>query len=88
MTNILILGGGGMIGQKLAKNLEAKGLDADHSPKITLFDMAFPNQSVANCTTITGDVADPKTAKTLAATRPPTVYQFYVLVVPKVQNHR
>ena len=80
MTNILILGGGGMIGQKLAKNLKAKGLDADHSPKITLFDMAFPNQSVANCTTITGDVADPKIAKTLAATKPDVIFHLAAIV--------
>jgi|TARA_B110000908_G_scaffold56599_1_gene68876 nucleoside-diphosphate-sugar epimerase len=80
MTNILILGGGGMIGQKLATHLTAKGLGADRSPQITLFDMAFPNQSVANCTTITGDVADPKTVKTLAATKPDVIFHLAAIV--------
>jgi nucleoside-diphosphate-sugar epimerase len=80
MTNILILGGGGMIGQKLATHLKAKGLGADYSPNITLFDIAFPNQSVANCTTIIGNVADPKTAKTLAATKPDVIFHLAAIV--------
>lgn len=41
MMRILILGGGGMVGQKLAHKLEAEGLDG--SPvQLTLHDIAFP----------------------------------------------
>ena len=74
MTNILILGGGGMIGQKLAVRLKTDGLDADPSPNITLFDLAFPPHGMPDCTTITGNVADPATAKMLAATKPDVIF--------------
>ncbi|WP_199913691.1 D-erythronate dehydrogenase [Tateyamaria sp. Alg231-49] len=41
MMRVLILGGGGMVGQKLAHKLEAEGLDG--APvTLTLHDMAFP----------------------------------------------
>ena len=41
MTRVLILGGGGMVGQKLAHKLEAEGLDGV-PVTLTLHDMAFP----------------------------------------------
>ena len=41
MTRVLILGGGGMVGQKLAQKLEAEGLDGT-PVQLTLHDMAFP----------------------------------------------
>ncbi|WP_299146076.1 D-erythronate dehydrogenase [uncultured Tateyamaria sp.] len=42
MTRVLILGGGGMVGQKLAQKLEAEGLDGT-PVTLTLHDIAFPD---------------------------------------------
>lgn len=67
MTKILILGGGGMVGQKLAQRIAADAPFAD--PQITLFDRAFPPQSAAG-KQITGDVSDPAMAATLAPRGP------------------
>ena len=75
MTKILILGGGGMIGQKLARRIMAGAQGAE----ITLFDRAFPPNGVAaEC--ITGNVADPATAQTLAARRPDVIYHLAAVV--------
>ena len=41
MTSVLIIGGGGMIGQKLASSYT-------ESETVSLFDMAFPEKSNLN----------------------------------------
>ncbi len=75
MNKILILGGGGMIGQKLARRLRDEQPDAD----LTLFDRAFPAQGV-EATTVTGNIADPATAARLVAARPDVIYQLAAIV--------
>ena len=77
MTNILILGGGGMIGQKLAQRITENDIfpDAD----LTLFDRAFPPVGVA-AKTVTGNIADPAMAKTLAAGRPDVIFHLAAIV--------
>ncbi|QUJ78164.1 SDR family oxidoreductase [Sulfitobacter albidus] len=75
MTKILVLGGGGMIGQKLAQRLPGAYPDA----QVTLFDRAFPAMG-APCKQITGDVADPATAKRLAADRPDVIFHLAAIV--------
>jgi len=42
MMRVLILGGGGMVGQKLARKLETEGLDGT-PVQLTLHDIAFPD---------------------------------------------
>ena len=77
MTKILILGGGGMIGQKLARRI----VDNDIFPgaDLTLFDMAFPENGVAaKC--VTGNVADPAVAQKLAAGHPDVIFHLAAIV--------
>jgi nucleoside-diphosphate-sugar epimerase len=77
MTKILILGGGGMIGQKLARRIIAQ--DIFPSADLTLFDRAFPPNGVP-VKTVTGDVTDMVTAQTLAATKPDVIFHLAAIV--------
>lgn len=56
MTKVLIIGGGGMVGQKLANRIAGGHLGAAN-PEVTLFDMGFPGQSAAG-SQVTGNVTD------------------------------
>ena len=51
MTSVLIVGGGGMIGQKLALSY------SDHET-VSLLDVAFPENSIVNANKILGSVSD------------------------------
>ena len=51
MTSVLIIGGGGMIGQKLA-------LSYKNNDTVSLLDMAFPESIDANAKKIIGSVTD------------------------------
>ena len=75
MTKILILGGGGMIGQKLAAQLLAKTPTAN----LTLHDIAFPPNGVA-ATQIIGDVSDPATMAAVATQGYDTIYHLASIV--------
>ncbi|MEQ6202844.1 D-erythronate dehydrogenase [Sulfitobacter sp. HNIBRBA2951] len=77
MTRILILGGGGMIGQKLAQHIIDDAVFAH--PQITLFDRAFPPEGVT-AKTLAGDISDPATAKTLIADRPEVIFHLAAIV--------
>lgn len=75
--NILILGGGGMIGQKLAQHILSE--DAFPGANLTLFDRAFPPDG-APAKTITGDASDLATAQRLAASRPDMIFHLAAIV--------
>tara|TARA_R110002110_G_scaffold12184_13_gene58015 strand:- start:2527 stop:3492 length:966 start_codon:yes stop_codon:yes gene_type:complete len=77
MRKILILGGGGMIGQKLAQRITGATFMPD--AEVTLFDRAFPPAGVA-AKTMTGDVSSPAMAKTLVANRPDVIFHLAAIV--------
>ncbi|WP_299417814.1 D-erythronate dehydrogenase [uncultured Sulfitobacter sp.] len=77
MTKILILGGGGMIGQKLAQRITTDTIFPN--AELTLFDRAFPADGVA-AKTVIGNVADPAMAKTLASSRPDVIFHLAAIV--------
>ncbi|MEM7321086.1 MAG: NAD-dependent epimerase/dehydratase family protein, partial [Pseudomonadota bacterium] len=77
MTQILIIGGGGMVGQKLARRIQDRTQFAD--ARLTLFDRSFPENG-APARHITGDLADPAMAKSLAANRPDVVFHLAAIV--------
>lgn len=78
MTKILILGGGGMIGQKLAHHLAANGWKGQPAD-VTLYDVGFRPDGAAG-QQITGNLTDPGAATALAATRPDIVFQLAAIV--------
>lgn len=80
MTRILIIGGGGMIGQKLAQSLATDGLAGDSTPEVTLFDVQFPDQGAPATRRITGTLTDPKAVTRLAAARPDMVFHLAAIV--------
>ena len=79
MTKILILGGGGMIGQKLAGDLAANGWGGQPAD-ITLYDVGFPVNGVAAAHRIVGNMTDAGAATRLAAARPDIVFHLAAIV--------
>lgn len=79
MTKILILGGGGMIGQKLAHHLAAKGYDGAPAEVIS-HDIAFPGDAAPVARQIAGSVTDPDIMTTLAAERPDVIFYLAAVV--------
>lgn len=72
MMRVLILGGGGMVGQKLAHKLEAEGLDGT-PVQLTLHDIAFPDGG-AGADRRVGNLATAAEGAALAAERFDVIY--------------
>ena len=67
MTSVLIIGGGGMIGQKLA-------LSYKNSDTVSLLDMAFPESSDVNAKKIVGSVTDTGILEKTLTDLPDTIF--------------
>ncbi len=76
MSKTLIIGGGGMVGQKLAHSLA----DAPIAGDVTLFDIGFPENGAPAANRVAGDVTDPAAIKALAAQRPDLVFHLAAIV--------
>ena len=87
MTKILILGGGGMVGQKLANHLLASGLPGHKALDITLFDMAFPLKQDGNLRCITGSLTDAQNITMLARLRPNIVFHLASIVSGEAESN-
>ena len=67
MTKVLILGGGGMVGQKLAGQLKSDGLSGTSIDDIAALDLGFPKNSIAEVKEVVGNLSDKsKLAKLVA----------------------
>ncbi|MEM9854641.1 MAG: D-erythronate dehydrogenase [Pseudomonadota bacterium] len=69
MARVLILGGGGMVGQKLARRLDRDGLPGAGRPELHLQDIAPPDVSGPRAQARTGDLTDPSEIARIAAER-------------------
>lgn len=87
MTKILILGGGGMVGQKLANHLLASGLPGHKTLDITLFDMAFPLKQDGRLSCITGSLTDAQNITMLAQLRPDLVFHLASIVSGEAESN-
>ena len=87
MTKILILGGGGMVGQKLANHLLASGLPGHKALDITLFDMAFPLKQDGRLRCITGSLNDAQNITMLAQLRPDIVFHLASIVSGEAESN-
>lgn len=79
MKRILILGGGGMIGQKLALRLAAEGWQGQ-AAEVILHDIAFPPEGAPAAQRITGSITDPDAAGPLAKLRPDVIFHLASIV--------
>lgn len=79
MTSILIIGGGGMVGQKLAHALAATPL-TNAGDSVTLFDLGFPENGAPAASRITGNVTDTAKIKTLISARPDVIFHLASIV--------
>jgi len=79
MTSILIIGGGGMVGQKLGQALAAKPLSgADDT--VTLFDLGFAEGGAPATHRVSGNVTDEALVATLIAKRPDVIFHLASIV--------
>lgn len=75
----LILGGGGMVGQKLAHHISTNGLGGQEVD-MTLHDIAFPPTAIAGATQVRGSIADAGVAAALAKTKPDVIFHLASIV--------
>lgn len=75
----LILGGGGMVGQKLARYLSVHGLGGENV-ELTLHDIAFPPDPIPGAAQLVGSIADTGVAAGLAATKPDVIFHLASIV--------
>ncbi|WP_299964852.1 D-erythronate dehydrogenase [uncultured Roseobacter sp.] len=80
MSHVLILGGGGMVGQKLLGRLLAEGLGGTPPTEITLFDLGFPPGCPDGPARITGTLADPGIIAQLAGLRADVIFHLAAVV--------
>ena len=80
MGDILIVGGGGMVGQKLAHALARDGLGPDAAPQVTLFDLGFPEAGAPAAQRVAGSVTDAEAIARLLAARPQTIFHLAAIV--------
>lgn len=78
MRNILIIGGGGMVGQKLAWSLSETPLAS--GDRVTLCDLHFPDNGAPVAEQMTGTVTNPAVMKRVASGRPELIYYLAAIV--------
>ena len=79
MTSILIIGGGGMVGQKLAQSLAAQPL-TEAPETLTLFDLGFAEDGAPADARVTGNVTDAALIASLIAKRPDVIFHLASIV--------
>ena len=80
MTRILIIGGGGMVGQKLAASLGVDGIGDDQNPHVTLFDLAFGANGAPASARVAASVSDPGAIENQIAARPDLIFHVASIV--------
>lgn len=79
MTGIVIIGGGGMVGQKLAWSLSETPPDQTADKDVVLFDMVFP-ESGAPGRQVRGNITDGQAISALTARRPGLIFHLASIV--------
>ncbi|MEK6216933.1 MAG: SDR family oxidoreductase [Boseongicola sp.] len=85
MAKILIIGGGGMVGQKFAASLAEAPLCGPED-QVTLFDLGFPADGALADHRVTGNVTDPKAIKALIDDRPDVIFHLASIVSGEAES--
>ena len=87
MTDVLIIGGGGMVGQKLAHLVADEGLGKTSAPKVALFDLAFPENSAPAARRVSGNITDAGPLRDLISHRPDTIFFLAAIVSGEAESN-
>ena len=87
MAKILILGGGGMIGQKLISKLLNEGLAPYRELDIVAFDLGFAPDALAGVQNIRGSLTDEGALRQLCAQRPDVVFHLASIVSGEAEEN-
>lgn len=80
MAKVLIIGGGGMVGQKLAVRIAASGLGGNPPDRLVLHDRAFPDSGAGCGERVTGNLVDNETPECLASQRFDVIFHLAAIV--------
>ena len=83
---VLIIGGGGMVGQKFAWKIAHEGLNGTQ-PEVILADMFFPEDGAPSTKNITLDMASEASAKQLAAERADMIFLLASIVSGEAETN-
>lgn len=78
MTQVLIIGAAGMLGQKLTRRILTENTFGP-ADRLTLFDRAF-SDTAPGVTPLTGDLTQPGMIQSLAASRPDVIFHLAAIV--------
>ena len=84
---ILILGAGGMVGQKLVKRILQTDFNSIRPSNIYLFDLEFPHQNNTSVNLIRGDLGDPQQIKKLAIKRFNIIFHLAAIVSGEAEEN-
>jgi len=87
MSDILIFGAGGMVGQKLVDRLKALGIDGETRHDLTLHDIAFPASTRIANKQVVGDVSDADQIRKLVAERPAIIFNLAAIVSGEAEEN-
>lgn len=79
MTKVLIIGGGGMVGQKLAHRIAEHGLGGE-VPEVILYDMGYPAEGAPAHDRLVGDISMPGEPARVAGLRADVVFHLAAIV--------
>lgn len=80
MTKVLITGGGGMIGQTIARQLADEGLSGKTVAKVTLLDLYFPEAGAPRDVALQGGLDDAALMDKALADRPDVIFHLAAAV--------
>jgi nucleoside-diphosphate-sugar epimerase len=84
MSRVLVIGGGGMLGQKLARALAREGL-AGAPDEVTLFDLGFPEAGAPAARRVAGSVTDAAAVRRLIRSRPDVIFHLAAIVAGEAE---
>lgn len=85
MSRILIIGGGGMVGQKLAQSLADTPLSEDQN--VTLLDMGFAENGAPADQRITGNITDQAVIEAAVAAQPDIILHLAAIVSGEAEQN-